>query len=377
MINKKRLVNTFKKLVRIDSLSLREGEVNKFLRRELRSLGLRVSEIGKPQGGDAGSLVAFWPGQGSGDPCILLNAHTDTVSPGRGIRPVEKKGSLRSDGKTILGADNKAGVAAILEVLRTIKEKKLPHPPLRIVFTVAEEIGLCGAKALPAKAFAADFGLIVDGGDIHEIVTQAPTQYSLTATVIGRAAHAGLRPEEGINAIKVAGEAIARMKLGRIARDTTANIGLIEGGTATNIVPERAEIKGEARSHDEKKLKRQVQQMEKALFDAGRRSGAQVKIRVERAYKAFKVKEDSEPVRLAAEVLKAAGLKYVIKKTGGGSDANIFNERGVPSLILGVGADQVHTTKENLPVGAFVQGTENLLSMIRGAASWQSLKKKK
>jgi tripeptide aminopeptidase len=264
-------------------------------------------------------------------------------------------------------------VAAILEVLRTLKEKKLPHPPLRIVFTVAEEIGLSGAKALPAKAFAADFGLVIDGGDINEIVTQAPTQYSLNATVTGRAAHAGLRPEEGINAIKVASQAIVRMRLGRIAKDTTANIGLIEGGTATNIVPERAEIKGEARSHNEKKLKKQVQQMEKALFDAGRRSGAQVRIRIERAYKAFSVGKESEPVALALRVIKNS----VIKKTGGGSDANIFNERGVPSIILGVGADKVHTTKENLPVGDFVLGTENLLNIIREASAWQNSKKKK
>ncbi len=377
MINKKRLVKTFKQLVQIDSLSLREGEIDKYLRKELRSLGLRVTEIGKPGGGEAGSLVAVLPGRGANEPRILLNAHTDTVSPGRKIRPVEKKGIICSDGKTILGADNKAGVAAILEVLRTLKEKKLPHPPLRIVFTVAEEIGLNGAKVLPARAFAADFGLVIDGGDINEIINPAPTQYSLNATVTGRAAHAGLRPDEGINAIKVASQAIARMKLGRIAKDTTANIGLIEGGTATNIVPERAEIKGEARSHNEKKVKRQVQQMEKALFDAGRRSGAQVRIRIERAYKAFEVKKTSEPVRLAAGVLKAAGIKYVIKKTGGGSDANIFNERGVPSIILGVGADKVHTTKENLPVADFVRGTQNILDMVKGAAAWQNLKKKK
>lgn len=373
MINKKRLVNTFKKLVKIDSLSLREGEINKFLRRELRSLGLRVAEIGKPRGGEAGSLAAFWPGRGASDPCILLNAHSDTVSPGRKIRPVEKKGIIRSDGSTILGADNKAGVAAILEVLRTIKEKKLPHPPLRILFTVAEEIGLNGAKVLPGRAFAADFGLVIDGGDINEVINQAPTQYSLSATITGRAAHAGLRPEEGINAIKVASQAIARMKLGRIAKDTTANIGLIKGGTATNIVPEQAEIKGEARSHNEKKLKRQVQQMEKALFDAGRRSGAQIKVRIERAYQAFEVKINSEPVRLAAGVIR----DHVIKKTGGGSDANIFNERGVPSIILGVGADKVHTTKENLPIGDFVQGTENILSIIREASAWKNLKKRK
>jgi tripeptide aminopeptidase len=267
-------------------------------------------------------------------------------------------------------------VAALLEALRTIKEKKLGHPSLRIIFTVAEEIGLTGAKALPDKVLKADYGLVVDGGDIHEIINQAPSQYSLDATVIGRSAHAGIHPEEGINAIKIAGAAIAGMKLGRIYKETTANIGLIKGGTATNIVPEEVVIRGEARSHNTGKLKRQVEQMERALFKACRQHRARLKLRVERTYKSFAVEKSHKLVVLTAAVMKSARIKYVIKKTGGGSDANIFNERGIPTIIVGVGADSVHTTKENLCLKDFVQGTENILTIILGAASWENSKKK-
>src|SRR3989338_11179715 len=237
MINKRRLVRTFKRLVRIDSLSLHEGKMVRYLKKELRSIGIRSFEMGKVRGGEVGNLIAFLPGKGLSHPRIMLNAHVDTVSPGKKIKPFEKSGYIYSDGSTILGADNKAGVTAILEILRVIKEKKLAHPPLRFIFTVAEEIGLLGAKALPEKVLNAEIGLTLGGGDIDQIIVKAPSQYNLSATIIGRAAHAGIHPEEGINAIRVASEAIAKMKLGRIDKETTSNIGVIKGGTATNIIP--------------------------------------------------------------------------------------------------------------------------------------------
>ncbi|MBN3032634.1 MAG: M20/M25/M40 family metallo-hydrolase [Candidatus Saganbacteria bacterium] len=377
MINQRRLIKTFKQLVRIDSLSLREGKINRSLRQQLRALGLRAVEAGRVRGGEAGSLIVTVPGRGASRPRLLLNAHTDTVSPGRGIKPVEKDGVIRSDGKTILGADNKAGVAALLEILRTIKERELPHPPLRVIFTVAEEIGLNGAKALPGKYLKADFGLAIDGGEIGTVVNRAPTQYNLTATIVGRAAHAGLRPEEGINAIKVAGEAIARMKLGRIDRETTANLGLIKGGVATNVVPAEVELRGEARSHNAAKLERQVEHMERTLFKACRRHRARLKLKVERAYRSFTVKETDKFLAFVTATLRRAGLQPVVRRTGGGSDANIFNERGIPSIILGVGADRVHTLRENIRTADLIKGTENILAVILGVAAWTSPKNKR
>ena len=367
ILNKRRLIGTFKKLVRMDSLSLREGKVARYLQRELRSIGIRSRQAGRVRVGEVGNIVAFVPGKKFMRPRLLLNAHIDTVSPGKNVKPVEKKGYIRSFGRTILGADNKAGIAAILEILRTIKKKKLNHPPLKIIFTVAEEIGLLGAKALPEKVLNADYGLVLDGGDINAIINKAPTQYNLTAKIFGRAAHAGIHPEEGINAIKVASEAIAKMKIGRIDKETTSNIGMIKGGKATNIVPEEVELRGEARSHNRKKLDRQVEHMERILLKACQKHRARLKLKVERMYKSFEVDRSSKVVSLVMRGMRTAGIKPVIKQTGGGSDANIFNEWGIPTVILGVGADRVHTQKERIKVNDLVKGTEMILNVITGA----------
>jgi tripeptide aminopeptidase len=377
MINKRRLVSSFKKLVRIDSPSLQEGKIIEYLQRELKALGLRSCQMGRPRGGEAGNLVAHLPGKGCRYPQILINAHVDTVTPGVKIKPIEKGEYIFTDGSTILGADNKAGVATILEILTVLKEKRLPHPPLKIIFTVAEEIGLVGAKMLPEKAMTADFGLTLDGGEIEELIHKAPSQYSLEATIIGKAAHAGIHPEEGINAIKVASEAIAGMKLGRIDKETTANIGLIEGGRATNIIPDRVKVKGEARSHDIHKLEHQVEQMERVLLKACQKHRARLNIKVERVYKAFEISYHNRILKQLVIAMKSSGIKPLIKETGGGSDANIFNEWGIPTLILGVGADRVHTTKEQIRAEDLIRGAEMVLQVIRSFCEWKNSKKKR
>jgi tripeptide aminopeptidase len=377
MINKRRLVRIFKKLVRIDSPSLREKKVVAYLRKELKSLGINSHEAGRVRGGEIGNLVAFMPGNGMRKPLLMLNAHMDTVTPGKNIKPIEKRGYIHSDGSTILGADNKAGIAAILEIIRVLKEQEIAHPPLRVVFTAAEEIGLMGAKVLPENIMNADCGLTLDGGDIDKVIYKAPSQYSLAATITGRSAHAGIHPEEGINAIKVASVAIARMKLGRIDRETTANIGMIHGGRATNIIPDKVELKGEARSHDLNKLDRQVEQMERALLKACEKYRARLNLKVERVYKAFEIDKGSKLLSSVLAGMKSSGIKPRVERTGGGSDANIFNEWGIPTLILGVGADRVHTTREQICVDDLIRGTEMVLNVIRGIADWKNLKKKK
>ncbi|KPJ67189.1 hypothetical protein AMJ44_07320 [candidate division WOR-1 bacterium DG_54_3] len=377
MINRRRLIGTFKKLVRIDSLSLKEGRVVRFLQKELRALRLRFYLAGRVRDGEVGNLVVEVPGRGMKKPRLLLNAHLDTVSPGKNIKPIERGGYITSDGMTVLGADNKAGVAAILEILRVLKEKKMSHPPLRVIFTVAEEIGLKGAKALPEKVLEVDFGITLDGGEIEEVIYKAPSQYNLTATILGRAAHAGVRPEEGINAIKVASIAIAKMKLGRIDKETTANIGVIKGGKATNIIPDEVELKGEARSHSLVKLKRQVEHMEKILFRASSKYRARLKLKVEQIYRSFELKKNERVLKLAISALKKSGIRPILRPTGGGSDANIFNLAGIPTIIMGVGADRVHTTSERIAVEDMVKGTGNILNLLEAAGSWKSYGKKK
>ncbi len=367
MINKRRLLQTFIKYVKVSSPSKKESGFLRLLKKELSSLGLKTIEdnAGKHIGGDSGNIYSFLKGNVKGAPRILLNAHIDTVTHQGNIKPRVRNGIVYSDGTTILGADNKAGVAVIIEVLRSIRSDKLPHGDIDIIFTVAEEIGLCGSKFIEKKFLRSDYGFVLDGGDVDEIIYKAPSQDSVEAKIVGRAAHAGVHPEDGINAIKVASAAIAKMKLGRIDFETTANIGLIEGGVATNIVPETVILKGEARSHDRDKLRRQIVHMGHVLYAACRKYEAKLFFNVKPAYRSFEIPQRHKALAIARKAALDSGLKPKIKATGGGSDANFFAAFGMPCLILGVGADKVHTNKENVSVNEMAKGAELVINIIK------------
>lgn len=367
MINQKRLVKTFLSLAKIYSPSKQEKDIAEIIKAELLKLGIKsfYDSAGKDIDGNCGNLYAKIKGNVKNAPSILLNAHMDTVTAKYKIHPHIRKGIIYSDGSTILGADCKAGIAAILEVVRIIKEENIPHGEIKICFTVAEEIGLLGAKNSNSKLLASDIGLVIDGGDVDKIINRAPKQLSIEAKIIGRAAHAGVHPEKGINAIKVAGLAISKMKLGRIDKETTANIGIISGGVATNIVPEDVIIKGEARSHNKKKLRRQINNITKALTKACSKYKATLRLKVDPMYETFYIREKSKIVQLVKNAAKKINIKAKILPTGGGSDANIFNENGIPCLILGVGGNNVHTNKENIAIKDLVKGSELILSIIK------------
>ncbi|MGE5140747.1 MAG: M20/M25/M40 family metallo-hydrolase, partial [Rudaea sp.] len=256
MINQDRLVNTFLDLVRIDSPSGSEGEAAQYVAGVLRELGL------EPRIDEMGNVTARLEGKGKP---LLLSAHMDNVEPGRGITPVIENGDIKSDGKTVLGADDLAGVAAILEGLRSLIEDQAEHIPLELAITTQEEVGLAGAKGLDLEQFKAKEGVVLDsGGAVGKITISAPTHNELDATITGKAAHSGSSPEKGIDAIRIAAEAITHMKLGRIDKETTANIGMIRGGTARNAVPEQVDLTGEARSRNPKKAERQIKAMKQA-----------------------------------------------------------------------------------------------------------------
>ena len=358
MINRDRLVSTFLELVRIDSPSGQEEEIARHLTAELRSLGLTVERD------TTGNIIARLAEEGQP---ILLNAHMDTVQPGRGVKPVIEDGIIKSDGSTILGADDKSGVAVILEVLRVLVEQDLAHPPLEVALTVSEEKGLKGAKGLDLTRLRAQEGIVLDsGGEIGTIVVSAPSQDKIRAVVHGKAAHAGVEPEKGINAIVVAAEAIAAMPLGRIDEETTANLGRIQGGTATNIVPDQAEIEGEARSRDERKLEAQVQAMTEALKKAANRHGATVEIDVQRSYSTFKLSEEDGIVRRAVAAARTLGLTPALVPSGGGSDANIFNAAGITTINISAGMEKVHTKEEQVAVADMVKCAEFLLAILEG-----------
>lgn len=355
--------------MKVPSLSKNEQAFSRLLRKELRSLGIASYRD------EIGNIYADIKGNDEKAPRLLLNAHMDTVGPAEKIKPKIRFGVIESDGKSILGADNKAGLAAIIEVLCALKEDKMRHGDIQVIFTVQEEIGLLGSREIKKSRLNADLGYVLDGGDVDTLYYKAPTQYNLTGEVIGKAAHAGVHPENGINAIKVASEAIAAMKLGRIDRETTANIGIIKGGQATNIVPERVEIKGEVRSHNIKKLKAQLKHMQKCFSKACYKRKAHFKINVDNIYDSFSLGKDERVLKLAQRSLLNLNLKPKVKLTGGGSDANNFNELGIKTLIIGVGADRVHTKNERIAKEDLFLGAKFLLEIIKESCARKNPKK--
>lgn len=368
MINNNRVVDKFINYVQIPSPSGHESRFIECLVEELKYLAC------KPYVDNIGNIYVSIPGDDKKAKSILLNAHIDTVAHDGTIKPKIKNRIITSDGKTILGADNKAGVAVIMEVIEQLKEKKISHPDIQVVFTVQEEVGLLGACHIEWNRVYPEYGFVLDGGDVNVIHHRAPSQINLTFEIHGKAAHAGIHPEKGINAVVVASRAISKMKLGRIDSETTANIGIIEGGKATNIIPEKVYVKGEARSHDKKKLDRQVKHMIGVVKQAckgaslRRAQSSRCKVKNEKMYTAFSIKETDPIITRAKNVLRQIKLKPKIQITGGGSDANIFNEKGIKTIIIGVGADNVHTPKERIAIKDLNNSVDYVLKLVKSNA---------
>lgn len=365
-INQQRLVDEFLELVKIDSASKDERLMADALIAKMRALGFVVTEddAGEKINGTAGNVIGILEGQKEA-PALLFCAHMDRVHPGLGIKPQLKDGVLTSDGTTILAADDVAGIVAILEAIRVIQEQKIPHGRLEILFTVAEEGGLFGAKSVDASQFQAKAGFFMDaGGPVGTIVTAAPAQKGLQVTIHGKAAHAGVAPEEGISAIVVAAHAITKMQLGRVDKETTSNIGVIQGGAATNIIPDKVQLKGEARSLDNHKLDIQVKHMVDVINSTCQGHGVSADIQVDHSYSAFGLKADDYAVKLAVAAAEAIDLQPQIESTGGGSDANIINGYGIPSVVLGMGYTNVHTTSEAISVEQLVAAAKYVRSII-------------
>ena len=374
MIDRERLTQTFSRLVRIDSVSKEEKAISKVLCEILTSMGADVAQddAGEKIGGQTGNIVAKFKGNATVPP-MILNAHMDTVEPGRGVEPIFEKGVFSSKGDTILGADDKSALAVILEVLWIIKENSLPHGPLEVVFTVCEEVGLLGAKNLNFGMLSSTFGFALDATDPQGIITRAPSANYLVFTVHGKAAHAGAKPEKGINAIQIAGKAIADMKLGRIDHETTCNIGIIEGGLAINIVPERVRVEGEARSHDEEKLnqvtKAMVASFQKVVSNACEQSTEDnlpfLEHTVEKEFTSTDIPENHRVVTLASQAAASLNRTMVCKSTGGGADANVFSQHGIDLGVLGTGMMDMHTVNESVKLDDMVSTAELLLEIVR------------
>ena len=374
MINRKRLAETFKFLVQIDSVSKEEGVIANEIKKILESLGAKtfVDNAGDKIGGNSGNLIAKFEGNSQAPP-LLLNAHMDTVEPGRGVTAVLENGTFTSNGTTILGADDKSAIAILLETLNILKENNLQHGPLELVLTVCEEIGLQGAKHLDLSAVTATYGFALDATDTEGIVTRAPSANHLEFIVHGKDAHAGAAPEKGINAISLASKAIAKLELGRIDQDTTCNIGIIEGGIATNIVPNLVKVKGEARSHDDEKLDKITNEIVSSFNEVienykklnPNNEFPRVDINIKKDFPRTHIPDDHPVIKLATRAAENLGRNMVTKITGGGADANIFFERGIFTGVLGTGMRDMHTVRESIKLDDMVRTAELLLEIIR------------
>ncbi|MCH1626659.1 M20/M25/M40 family metallo-hydrolase [Ferdinandcohnia quinoae] len=371
MINQDRLVEEFLELVKIDSETKYETEIAKVLKEKFTSLGLKVIEDDTTSvtGHGAGNLVCTLEGTKNDVDTIYFTSHMDTVVPGKGIKPSIKDGYIVSDGTTILGADDKAGLAAMFEAIRVLKEKKIDHGKIEFIITVGEESGLLGAKALDRSLITAKYGYALDSdGKVGDIIVAAPTQAKVKATIYGKTAHAGVAPEKGVSAITIAAKSIAKMPLGRIDEETTANIGRFEGGQQTNIVCDRVDILAEARSLVPEKMEAQVKKMKDAFESVANDMGGSAEVEITVMYPGFKFGDGDHVVEVAKKAAVRIGRESKLLKSGGGSDANVIAGHGIPTVNLAVGYEDIHTTNEKMPIEELVKTSEIVIAIIEEVA---------
>jgi len=369
------VLSLFTELAAIPSPPGAERDVADRVREYLEGLGLDVSEddAGSRIDSNAGNLLCrLEPTSSNGGVPIFLCAHLDTVQPTGRLEPVVEDGVVRNAGGTILGADNKAAVAALLEAARLILADNRPHAGIELLFTPKEEVGLQGAKAFDPERLHAGVGFVYDhAAPIGEVMLGAPYARVLEVTMRGRPAHAGIAPEEGRSAIAAAARAIADFRLGRLDDETTANVGLIQGGTARNIVPDRCSFSIEARSHDEAKLADLVQELLETITFAAALEQCEAETDVAESYRGYRFSRGDLPVRLACAALEREGIQPRLALGGGGADANVFNERGRPCVNLANGMAAIHTPDEHIAVAdleRMVDVTLALVDVARDAA---------
>jgi tripeptide aminopeptidase len=376
MINQERIKNLLLELVQIDSHSRKEREVAERIKKYCEEMGAEVSidEAGEKVGGNSGNVIARFRGTIPGAEPIMMSAHMDTVVPGEGVKPIIEGDIIRTDGTTVLGGDDKSGCAVIIETIRCLQEQNIPHTDIEAIFSICEEVGLLGAKHVDVSKIRSKYGIVFDSDDPGFLFTKGPSANHLEFKIHGLESHAGVAPEEGISAIKIAAEAIAAMKLGRIDEETTANIGVIRGGEATNIITNLVYLKGEARSLDERKLDEQCAHMVKCFEDAaakyevtvaGKTTKGRVESTVEREYSAMDVPDSSHVVQLVIRAAARLGKEVKTLSSGGGCDANIFNRKGIECANLGTGMRAIHTVNEWLDVKDLYASAEMTLEILK------------
>ncbi|HEU4917464.1 MAG TPA: M20/M25/M40 family metallo-hydrolase [Acidimicrobiia bacterium] len=353
-----RLVKTFLELVAVDSPTGHEEEIGKELIKRFTDLGCSVSQD------EIGNVVAVY--SGTRPDTVLLSTHMDTAGKDVGIKPIIEDGIIKTDGSTILGADDKSGIAGCLELLTLLRSNQdVKHPAIEFVISVGEESGLVGSRQMDLSRLNASYGFVMDtAGVIGAVTYWAPTSVYLTIELHGKKVHAGVEPEKGINAVKVAAEAIAVMPLGRIDEETVANIGTIAGGEARNIVPGEVVLEGMARSHDQEKLDAQLAAMRSAVSEAAERHGATFDFDTEEIYRTYKIDESERPYREAARAIETLGIEVFPRKSGGGTDGNFFNAKGIPCVALATGMVDEHAATEHIAIEDMVMACKILVTIV-------------
>jgi len=351
-----RMIDQFMEMVKIDSESGDEARFIVYLKKEFEALG------GTAQLDSYGNLIAKFPAKGcEGKDPILFSCHADTVKPGKGIEPVIEDGTIRSKGETILGADDKAGIAELLEALRTADI----HPPIEVAISRQEEVGLLGVKNMDFSLITSKKGFLLDNDTLDTIVIGGPSYFAIDVEVIGKSAHAGMEPEKGINAIQAASMAIAILPLGRLDAETTANVGVINGGIIRNGVPDKATFLAECRSLNHEKAAELAKTMEKTITDEITRYGAKVNIKIDNMCKAVDIPEDSDTVMVSKKALKSVGVEASTTFITGFTDASIYNNMNIEMAIVGIGAQLEHSTDEHIQVGDMEKAVGMIKEIMR------------
>ena len=357
MINRERIIQTFCDLVQIDSPSGEEEEMAQEMIGRLEKLGLETKRD------DYGNIVAS---DGREHP-ILLSAHLDTVEPGRGIKPSVKGDSIISDGSTILGGDCKAGISAILEALESVIEDGGDYHPVELAFTREEEIGLVGARNLDFSLLTAKEAIVFDGeGPVSQITSSSPTYIGFDIEITGRSAHAGVEPEKGLSAIRIAADIITRLPQGRLDENTTFNVGTIEGGSVRNTVPENTTIRGEFRSTSFESLDSIRIQVTEAIEEVKNLyPEADLENHLHTEFEAYTLTDDDPSTRRTKRALESIGLEPIMKPSGGGTDGNVFRLNGISSVVVGMADHGMHTVREYVTIPDLVDAAHLCEALLR------------
>ena len=346
-----RMINQFMEMVQIDSESGNEENFINYLQPEFEKVGAEVKID------NYGNLFARIPEKGcSGKEAILMSCHADTVQPGVGIEPVLADGVIRSKGETILGADDKAKIAEVLEALRIAEV----HPPVEVAISKEEEVGLLGVKEFDYSNVTAKKGYLLDNDTLETIIIGGPSYFSIDVTIKGKSAHAGMEPEKGINAIQAAAFAISKLRLGRLDEETTANVGVIKGGLIRNGVPEDVTFLAECRSLNHEKAEALADEMKEIIQTEIIKNGSNVEIFIDNKCKAVEISPDAEVVKISKEALKAVGVNAETAFMTGFTDASIHNNNGIEMAGVGIGAKLEHSTEEHI----YVEDMEKAKNMI-------------